>query len=1217
MEEPDFERRMAVFKRVREVGRGEAQMAEMELGAVAYNCCFYLRHETDSSLKTNALEALLSVCRVVGAMAEAQPEVARGLVERVLLAEVRAGIRHKEDVVRCDFVAVLQALVTQCQAASARCRDLAALADIDTDLDFWENMKHVQLHRRGRAMARLARSLRERAVAVRPRNLQQLVLPLATVCLLSDTFAKNSDLVDQAIDLVGAVNGALPWPMYENNVKYYLEMFAKDATHQKQLVKIVTAILDGFHFNLNKELEHRADLGEEKVEEAPGVVETGRRLTKPLLGQAAEERPPVSKEEALRLKIFNTVNNVLLPKLNATLSGKTKGPTNISDEDKLILRVPLALPVVKMLRLISPKLLQRAVPGILNRIAGFLKSKAVEIREAARATLGQVMEELGPRSLLVMVRELQTQLTRGYQLHVLTFTLHFVLHKLATLGLLKAGDLDPACALVVATCVEEVFGAVAEEKEVAKITGKLLEARGTKSYDTLQLLATYVSNAKLMEVVRPVADKCAALATFKSLVKVRECFRHLVLGLLANTGLDPLHALVFVYGVTTDKLKIGNTGVVQRNGLKASRKQESIYIVQPAPRRQGELSAKTSKSASQHIIHEFGLSLLHFLLKRSSLVPSEEHCARLDPFLPILLSFLSSSHVTLITASLKCLLWLLKFPLASLDSPKVMEFTNKVFDLLNKFGAGTDGKGENHDLVVIASKLLVVLIRDVSLTQLDANHLKTVLDYVVTDVMDPFKATTAFGLLGAIVQRKLVSEELHEVVLRMVELSVRHDSGQTRAAARAIVTAYVANYALKKKLGKLLDVYAGQLGYEAAAGRAAAALALGGLVVAVGAARVEQHTHFLFLSLAPRLVNDEAPEVRRAVARAIGELVKTAPQGSVEKVVASTLTWLQASSEPEHAQLACHLLTVFLDTLGTSLLLPHLPTVLPHLALHLASTSDHLVLQALHLATRLARLQVEVGVVVWRAVHPLLLHPHAWARLLACQLVGLPLAACPPSPAAMAATGAWLASPDILRSLLLDLLEQLGLATEAAGELPTQVLKNLVAVARATLVEGWAAVEGAEVLSFPWLVRKAVKVANQELVNEPKVTARRTLVFSLVAAVCLEAGEEQVLEVLDTILPPLLRELANPHTDPELKSHSQEVVELLKSRVDVEVFSAKYLEVQLNLAKKKNERAAQKKQNYISDPKLAAKRKIQQNEAKKRAKKAKVLAQHHGKPLEL
>ena len=115
---------------------------------------------------------------------------------------------------------------------------------------------------------------------------------------------------------------------------------------------------------------------------------------------------------------------------------------------------------------------------------------------------------------------------------------HRACHRLAALGLLKAGDLDPACALVVATCLEEVFGAVAEEKEVGKITGKLLEARGTKSYDTLQLVASFVSNNKLMEVVRPVADKCAALSTFKSLVKVRECFRHLVLGLLANTGLD-------------------------------------------------------------------------------------------------------------------------------------------------------------------------------------------------------------------------------------------------------------------------------------------------------------------------------------------------------------------------------------------------------------------------------------------------------------------------------------------------------------------------------------------------------------------------------------------------------------------------------------------------------------------------------------------------------
>lgn len=45
-----------------------------------------------------------------------------------------------------------------------------------------------------------------------------------------------------------------------------------------------------------------------------------------------------------------------------------------------------------------------------------------------------------------------------------------------------------------------------------------------------------------------------------------------------------------------------------------------------------------------------------------------------------------------------------------------------MFGLLKKYGGGTDGKGENHDLVVMASKLLVVLIRDVKITQIKVSN---------------------------------------------------------------------------------------------------------------------------------------------------------------------------------------------------------------------------------------------------------------------------------------------------------------------------------------------------------------------------------------------------------------------------------------------------------------------------------------------------------------
>ena len=174
---------------------------------------------------------------------------------------------------------------------------------------------------------------------------------------------------------------------------------------------------------------------------------------------------------------------------------------------------------------------------------------------------------------------------------------------------------------------------------------------------------------------------------------------------------------------------------------------------------------------------------------------------------------------------------------------------------------------------------------------------------------------------------------------------------------------------------------------------------------------------------------------------------------------------------------------------------------------------------------------------------------------------------------------------------------------EDGSELGEQVIKNLVALARLLLLEGWKDVS--QDTTFQWMVKKVVKVANQELVSTPKITVKRTLTFSWVAAACLEASADDVESVLGFVLPPLHREVGK---DSDLKSYCQEVLDLLKTKVDPELFDSKYIEVQRTLAKKKGERAAQKKQNLVLNPKLAAKRKIQQNEAKKKAKKAKIKA---------
>ncbi len=57
--------------------------------------------------------------------------------------------------------------------------------------------------------------------------------------------------------------------------------------------------------------------------------------------------------------------------------------------------------------------------------------------------------------------------------------------------------------LVVELALSEMFGTVAEEKEVMKITAKLAEAKGTKSYDSLQILAKYDCYNSVCMRIRP------------------------------------------------------------------------------------------------------------------------------------------------------------------------------------------------------------------------------------------------------------------------------------------------------------------------------------------------------------------------------------------------------------------------------------------------------------------------------------------------------------------------------------------------------------------------------------------------------------------------------------------------------------------------------------------------------------------------------------------
>ena len=97
----------------------------------------------------------------------------------------------------------------------------------------------------------------------------------------------------------------------------------------------------------------------------------------------------------------------------------------------------------------------------------------------------------------------------------------------------------------------------------------------------------------------------------------------------------------------------------------------------------------------------------------------------------------------------------------------------------------------------------------------------------------------------------------------------------------------------------------------------------------------------------------------------------------------------------------------------------------------------------------------------------------------------------------------------IMMMMIIMMLMMLSLVTDDDTELGTQIVKNLVALIKVTLVKDWESLSSGQSedarVSFSWVVRRVMRLANQELVSTPSTITKRVLVFNLIAAACLGA----------------------------------------------------------------------------------------------------------------
>jgi U3 small nucleolar RNA-associated protein 20 len=240
--------------------------------------------------------------------------------------------------------------------------------------------------------------------------------------------------------------------------------------------------------------------------------------------------------------------------------------------------------------------------------------------------------------------------------------------------------------------------------------------------------------------------------------------------------------------------------------------------------------------------------LLHNLLKQNRLneekdeqkkeEPSKsENTANykemLEPYVPIFVDYLDGKYIKVTIITLRCLVAMLRFNLKSIEE-KSSVLGTKLFSLLRTFSSASttstpSSSGDNFELLMVCYKLIACLIRDCTYFELSDDQLQTLLHCAERNLFDTHKQASTFNLLKAIVSRRFESDDLGEIMGRVMKLSIQAESPPVRAQSRQTVMSYLIAYAMgagrdrdEKKFAKIVEFYVVQLNYEYENGRESA-----------------------------------------------------------------------------------------------------------------------------------------------------------------------------------------------------------------------------------------------------------------------------------------------------------------------------------------------------------------------------------------------------------
>lgn len=1033
LDEPDFELRLEAYGAINE-DRYSSFNARQWLPLI-YNMLFFIRDNEELAIRTNASYALRRFAEVCGTKLDDQIFIS--VLNDIVLPAIRAGAREQSELIRVEYIGVMAHTIKQCPTLDGVGDMQSLLVGGDEEANFFNNILHIQQHRRGKALRRLAELVQKNEIL--SSNIAHFLLPLIEHFVF-DQGEGEHNLANDAVLAIGSLAEQLEWQQYRALIKRFMSYIKSKPDLEKIVIRLIGTAVNALataweikakSFEALAPKEAGDSNGDVEMVEAPAVSEVPELIEAPKRCRLAESLPE-------QLKLANDISNSFLPTLSQYLHQK--------EESTVALRVPVAVSMVKLLRVMPEDMMRSKLPGVLTDVCHILRSRAQDSRDMTRKTLAEIAMLLGPQYFSFILKELKGALLRGYQLHVLSFTVHSILT--TVVPVYPTGSLDYCVSSIVHIIMDDIFGVTGSEKDAEGYISKMKEVKSSQSYDSMDILASITTLPYLGNLIRPIRALLLESLTLKLVKKIDELLRRVTIGLLKNENVKDRNLLVFCYEIVQEVYQT-QTAEPKKEEVTGTEKR---YIVNLRVPSKNAANVATSSHVTKLI--KFALDILRTVLAKHTDLMTPENIAG---FIPIMGDAVLSNQEEVQVSALKLLTAIIK-----VDLPEIDDGAN-VF-LSKALGFIKSSPDTNSELVHASLKLISVILKERRNVTVKDSTIGYMLTRIKVDLEEPHRQANAFTFLKSVMTRKIVISEVYELMDMIATIMVTNQTRFVRDTCRSLYFQFLMDYPqgqgrLKKQLAFLVK----NLGYTHESGRKSVLDVIHQIVTKIGDNLVQEVVEMFFVPLVLVLVNDDSADCREMTGALLKEVIRRSDSERQQSFLQLLRAWVDQDQQQLLVRVSLQTYGLFFDVVGVkgkkevAMLTARLRELLSKAVDDDSEdqTEWELVYFGLQLWSKLSQLFPETVLAassadMWQAVRGCLRFPHAWIRLTSARLLGLLFAEYAKSDLSVLP----LANE---RGLKLEGVEMIDIAQATSGqlnspeltdELGLQVVKNLLFLAR-------------------------------------------------------------------------------------------------------------------------------------------------------------------------